>query len=106
MRRAEAARYLRKYFPGRSGNEGLSEREPFVAAGGDLVASLPVLRCATRVDDERALLLARHVGVDAHHPGIDLGEEHAPPGVVHVLGPVPLRFGGGLDAGVALLAHV
>src|SRR5713101_8245543 len=92
-------------FSREGGNEDLPESEPHVAAGGDLVASLPILGGAARVDDERALLLARHVGVDAHHSGIDLREEHAPPGVVHVPGPVPLRFGSGLDARVTVVAH-
>src|SRR5882724_6103986 len=84
----------------------LLEGKPDIIAGGDLVAFLAVLRGAARIDDEGALLLAGHVGVDAHHPGIYLGEQHAPPGVVHVLRPAALRLDGGLDAGVALLAHV
>src|SRR6266576_2607262 len=61
---------------------------------------------AARIDDERALVLARDVGVDAHHPRVDLGEEHPSAGVVHVLEPVALRLGRRLHARVTPVAHV
>src|SRR5262249_51232797 len=83
-----------------------AEGEADVAARRDLLALLAILRGTPRVHDEGALLLAGQVRVDAHHPGVDLGEEHAPSAVVHVLGPGALRLRGALDLDVAALAHV
>src|SRR6266545_1950684 len=96
-RRTRSSRHSRHFSP---------EHEPDIPLGGHLIALLPVLRGTARIDDEGALLLPRQVGVDAHHPGIDLGEQHAPAGVVDVLGPAPLRFPRCFHADVALLAHV
>src|SRR5437764_4017265 len=84
----------------------LLEREADVALGGDRLALLAVPRRAARVNDERALVLARHVGVDAHHPRVDLGEEHAPGGLVHVREPLALRLRRRLHARVPAVAHV
>src|SRR5262245_39695953 len=89
-----------------SGRVRSAEGEADVASRHDLVAFLAVLRGAPRVHDEGALLLAGQVRVDAHHPGVDLGEEHAASAVVHVLGPGGLRLRGGLHLDVTSLAHV
>src|SRR5262249_26201493 len=80
--------------------------EAGVAVRRDLVALLAVLRGAPGGHDEGAFLLAGQVRVDAHHPGVDLGEEHAPAAVVHVLRPRALRLLGSLDPDVTPLPHV
>src|SRR5438309_4061322 len=84
----------------------LPKREADVTSGRDRITLLAVLWRAARIDDERALVLARDVGVDAHHPRVDLSEEHPSAGVVHVLEPVALRLGRRLHARVTAVAHV
>src|SRR5256885_16835500 len=79
----------------------LPKRKADVTSGRDRVTLLAVLWRAARIDDERAPVLARDVGVDPHHPRVDLDEQPLLAGVLHVLEPVALRGGRRLHAGVA-----
>src|SRR5262245_46133226 len=84
----------------------LYQDEALVAPGGNLVASLAVLRGTAGIGHEAALLAAGDVAVDARHPGVYLQEQKARGAFVHMLGPGVLGGRARLDASVALLPHV